>query len=60
MIADINESGLLSIKTENENESEKLKTWVIDNAKYSEGFVACCNNKKCAFSFDLKDDNSKT
>lgn len=54
MIADINESGLLSIKTETESESNKLKIWVKDNAMLSQSFTDCCNNKKCAFKFDLK------
>jgi rubrerythrin len=54
MIADINEQGRLSIRTETERESELLKQWVTDNAAYSQSFVDCCGNKKCAFSFDLK------
>jgi hypothetical protein len=58
MIADINESELLSVRTENEIENDRLKTWLMDNAKVSQLFLNCCNNKKCAFSFDLKDGNN--
>jgi hypothetical protein len=55
MIAEINEQGRLSIRTETNRESELLKKWVTDNAAYSQSFVDCCGNKKCAFSFDLKE-----
>jgi hypothetical protein len=55
MIADINESGRISLKTETDQESKLLKSWVEANVTNSESFVACCNNKKCAFKFDLKE-----
>ena len=54
MIADVNEFGRISLRTETDRESELLKSWVEANVNNSESFVACCNNKKCAFSFDLK------
>jgi hypothetical protein len=60
MIADINESGRISVKAETDQESELLKQWLADNVKLSKTFEDCCNNKKCAFKFDMKDDNSKT
>jgi len=59
MIADINESGRISVRTETDQESELLKAWVMDKVKYSQSFVDCCNNKKCAFSFDLKETEIK-
>jgi transcription initiation factor TFIID subunit TAF12 len=58
MIADVNESGRISLRTETDQENELLKSWVEANVNNSEFFVACCNNKKCAFKFDLKDDNN--
>jgi hypothetical protein len=60
MIADINESGRISVKAETDQESEMLKSWLQENVKLSQSFMDCCNNKKCAFTFDLKDGNSKT
>jgi PHP family Zn ribbon phosphoesterase len=55
MIADINEQGRLSVRTETSQESESLRGWLADNVKLSKEFTDCCNNRKCAFSFDLKD-----
>lgn len=54
MIAEINESGRISVKTETDQESDLLKSWLTDNVLLSESFTACCNNRKCAFKFDLK------
>jgi len=59
MIADINESGRISVKAETDQESEMLKTWLRENVKLSKSFEMCCNNKKCAFKFDLKDGSIK-
>lgn len=55
MIADINESGRLSVRTETSRETELLKQWLADNVKLSKSFEDCCNNRKCSFSFDLKE-----
>ena len=54
MIADVNESGRISVKAETDQESEMLKSWLQENVKLSQSFMDCCNNKKCAFSFDMK------
>ena len=60
MIADINESGRLSVRTETSRETELLKQWLADNVKLSKSFEDCCNNKKCSFKFDMKYDNKRT
>jgi hypothetical protein len=54
MIADINESGRISVKAETDQESEMLKSWLQENVNLSQSFMDCCNNKKCAFRFDMK------
>jgi len=55
MIADINEQGRLSVRTETLRETQLLKEWLNDNVKLSKSFEDCCNNKKCSFAFDLKE-----
>jgi len=60
MIADINKSGRISVKTETDQENEMLKSWLHKNAKLPQSFTDCCNNKKCVFKFDLKNGHGKT
>jgi hypothetical protein len=61
MIADVNKQGMITLKSETRDEADKLRKWVVDNVSDSGDFTACCNNKKCEFHVELKDNgNSET
>lgn len=59
MIADIKEeTGMIVLSSENDFEAKLLKKFVVENAVSHKDFTDCCNNKKCEFHIELKENGN--